>query len=65
MYEHPILGAILFVIGTVLIAAAYAAGNGGDIADAVVAGHVLVFNGALLASLGTGRHAPMRWRYGR
>jgi hypothetical protein len=62
MYEHPFLGAVLFTIGTVLIAAAYGAGNAGDTAQALVAGHVLAFNGALLSALGTGRHAPMRRR---
>ena len=62
MYEHPILGAILFVIGAVLIAAALAAGNGGDTAGALIAGHILAFNGALLAALGTGRHAPANLR---
>ena len=62
MYEHPILGAVLFILGTILIAAAYAAGNGADTADAVIAGHVLVFNGALLAALGTGHQASMQRR---
>jgi len=62
MREHPILGAVLFMIGAVLIGAAYAAGAAADTAPALVAGHVLAFNGALLAALGTGRHAPMRRR---
>jgi len=59
MYEHPILGAVLFVLGTVLVASAYAAGAAADTAEALIAGHVLAFNGVLLAALGTGRHAPM------
>ncbi|HEX5279528.1 MAG TPA: hypothetical protein VFW28_05590 [Micropepsaceae bacterium] len=62
MYEHPILGAVLFLMGIVLIAAAWAAGNTADIADTMLAGHVLAFNGALLAALGTGRHSPMALR---
>ncbi|MDE2473573.1 MAG: hypothetical protein KGO48_00830 [Alphaproteobacteria bacterium] len=62
MHEHPILGTVLFVIGTILIASAYAAGNPGDTAETLIAGHVLAFNGALLAALGTGRHAPTRLR---
>lgn len=62
MREHPILGAVLFTIGAVLIAAAYAAGAAADTAQALIAGHVLAFNGALLATLGSGRHAPMRRR---
>lgn len=65
MREHPILGAVLFLIGAVLIAAAYAAGNAADTVDAVVMGHVLALNGALLATLGSGRHAPARLRYRR
>jgi hypothetical protein len=59
MHEHPILGVVLFLLGTVLIAVAYAAGAAADAAEPLIAGHVLAFNGALLAALGTGRHAPM------
>lgn len=62
MHEHPILGAVLFAFGAVLIAAAYAAGAAADTAEALIAGHVLAFNGALLAALGTGRHAPIHRR---
>ena len=62
MREHPILGAVLFTIGAVLIAAAYASGAAADTAQALIAGHVLAFNGALLAVLGTGQRAPMRLR---
>jgi hypothetical protein len=62
MHEHPILGAVLFIIGTILIVAAYTAGNTGDIAQALIAGHLLAFNGALLAVLGTGQRAPIVWR---
>lgn len=67
MYEHPILGAVLFAIGVMLIAVAYVSGNpGGDSAvDALVTGHVLALNGALLATLGSGRHAPRRLRTSR
>ncbi len=60
MREHPILGAVLFAIGAVLIAAAYAAGAAADTAEALFVGHVLAFNGALLTTLGSGRHAVTR-----
>lgn len=62
MHEHPILGAVLFLIGTFLITAAWAAGTAAGVADTMLAGHVLALNGALLAALGTGRHSPMALR---
>lgn len=62
MREHPILGVVLFIIGAALIAAAYAAGNTGDTAEALISGHVLALNGALLATLGLGRTAPIHQR---
>jgi hypothetical protein len=53
MEDHPILGAVLYVIGTVLVGLAY---YNSDIAApqfwSIVIGHLLAFNGALLFFLG-------------
>jgi hypothetical protein len=53
MEDHPILGVVLFTIGTVLLGLAY---NGSDAAmpqlSSVVLGHILAFNGVLLFVLG-------------
>jgi hypothetical protein len=49
MRDHPILGVVLFATGLILVAVAYAMPDG---ASALFAGHILVFNGALLSLLG-------------
>jgi hypothetical protein len=53
MEDHPILGSVLYVIGTVFVGFAY---YGSEIAAPqfwpIVVGHLLAFNGALLFFLG-------------
>ena len=50
MQDHPMLGVVLFLVGVILVAAAYAAPNGGS--APLFVGHILAFNGALLSLLG-------------
>ena len=66
MEDHPILGAVLFVIGTVLVGLAYHSANalppqlfgsyaGVYTAEAIshlVLGHIFAFNGVLFVVLG-------------
>ena len=51
MEDHPILGAVLFVIGAVLVASAHHAGDD----QSLVIGHIIAFNGVLLVILGCRR----------
>ncbi len=48
MADHPILGAVLFAIGVVLVAAAYYSSN----VQSLLLGHIIAFNGVLLVALG-------------
>jgi len=48
MEDDPLLGAVLFAIGAVLVAAAYHASN----VQSLLLGHVIAFNGVLLVVLG-------------
>jgi hypothetical protein len=48
MEDHPILGAVLFVIGAVLVASGHHAAD----AQSLVIGHIIAFNGVLLVILG-------------
>jgi len=50
MQDHPMLGAILFVMGVILVLATYATPNGSS--APLLVGHILAFNGALLCLLG-------------
>jgi hypothetical protein len=50
MQDHPLLGAVLFLIGTTVVFVAYAALNADP--ASLVAGHILVFNGLLWFLLG-------------
>jgi hypothetical protein len=66
MRDHPILGAVLFAIGAVLVGLAFYSSNapphlfnsfdGGYTSEAIsslVLGHIIVFNGVLLVALGS------------
>jgi VIT1/CCC1 family predicted Fe2+/Mn2+ transporter len=55
MNEHPVLGAVLFAMGALLVAVCYAPANAGSdaVAAGLVVGHILALNGALLSVLGT------------
>ena len=59
MHDHPVLGAVLFAIGAVVVGLSFAIANSGaDPATAgLVVGHILVLNGVLLAFLGTEERA--------
>jgi len=48
MADHPLLGAVLFAIGAVLVGAAYYSLN----VQSLVLGHIIAFNGVLLVALG-------------
>jgi len=48
MDDHPILGAVLFAIGALMVAAAYYSSN----AQSLLLGHIIAFNGVLLVVLG-------------
>ncbi len=67
MHEHPVLGAVLFVIGTAMVCLSFAATNMGASGSAgpLIVGHLLVLNGVLLAVLGTADHSPVRIRKSR
>ena len=55
MHEHPVLGAVLFAMGALLVGLCYAPANAGSdaVTTGLVIGHILAFNGALLSVLGT------------
>jgi hypothetical protein len=61
MHEHPVLGAVLFAIGAVIVTISLAvAGSGADPAtQGLVIGYILVLNGMLLAVLGTNKKAQL------
>jgi len=48
MDDHPLLGAVLFAIGFVVVAAAHYTSN----VQSVLLGHIIAFNGVLLVVLG-------------
>ena len=48
MADHPLLGAVLFAIGALIVAAAYYTSN----AQSILLGHIIAFNGVLLVVLG-------------
>ncbi len=48
MADHPLLGAVLFAIGVVLVGAAYYSAN----VQSLLLGHIIAFNGVLLVALG-------------
>lgn len=49
MKDHPVLGALLFVMGVVLIAFAY---SGSNPLPLLILGHIFAFNGVLWVALG-------------
>ena len=51
MDDHPILGAVLFAIGVVFVAAAHCSSN----VQSLLLGHIIAFNGVLLVVLGCRR----------
>jgi len=55
MHEHPVLGAVLFAMGAVLVAVCYAPANAGNdaVTTGLVVGHILALNGVILSVLGT------------
>ena len=78
MEDHPILGAVLFVIGTVLVGLAYHSANalppplfgsyaGVYTAEAIshlVLGHIFAFNGVLFVVLGCRKMDRVKRRNG-
>ncbi len=77
MRDHPILGAVLFAIGAVLVGLAFYSSNapphlfssfdGGYTSEAIsslVLGHIVVFNGVLLVALGSRKLDGARGRNG-
>jgi hypothetical protein len=48
MADHPLLGAVLFAMGFVMVAAAYYTSN----AQSNLLGHIIALNGVLLVVLG-------------
>ena len=65
MRDHPILGAVLFAIGAVLVGLAYYGANTpphlfssfdgvytSDAISSLVLGHIVAFNGVVLVALG-------------
>ena len=48
MDDHPLLGAVLFAIGFIVVAAAHYTSN----AQSLLFGHIIAFNGVLLVVLG-------------
>jgi hypothetical protein len=62
MRDHPVLGAVLFVIGAIFLIVAYAAS---DVSWApLVLGYILALNGALWLVLGTYKRLCKRHRIG-
>ena len=53
MTDHPLLGAALFAIGAVLVAAAHYSSN----VQSLFLGHIVAFNGVLLVVLGCNKFA--------
>jgi hypothetical protein len=61
MEDYPILGIVLFLMGTILVALAYYSPNAllpffedvhGDAMSSLVLGHIVAFNGVFLVVLG-------------
>ena len=50
MEDHPVLGAVLFVMGAILTALAYSGSNPPPL---LILGHIFAFNGVLLVVLGS------------
>ena len=48
MTDHPLLGAVLFAIGAILVAGAYYSSD----VQSFFIGHIVAFNGVLLVALG-------------
>jgi hypothetical protein len=77
MEDHPILGVVLFVIGTVLVGLTYYSPNApvpqlfslfdginSDVMSSLVLGHIFAFNGVLFVVLGCRKLNRARGRNG-